>query len=103
MLPSTKHSPLDNLSRERTSVGQEERERIMWEPFDVWAPRIRLERGIDPKDDSQTSVLKAEFARLLSNPEVGAKKVRSQWCLPRFVGLIEDCYSEVVHSNASSI
>ena len=77
---------------ERTTAGHEERERIVWEPFDVWAPRTRFERGIDPKDDQQTLTLKAEFARHLSNSDPGGKKVRGQWCLPHFVGLIEDFY-----------
>lgn len=69
-------------------TGEETRVRIRWQPFDVWSESLLL-RG---KTEQECQALIEEKC---ADQSVGAKKVHGVWCVPKFMGVIQ----EVADSN----
>ena len=70
-------------SYEKNERGKEDRVRIHWQPFSVFESD-KLIRGWEP------GKIKAEWDRITSDINTGAKKVMGEWVIPVFAGLISD-------------
>ena len=66
-----------------TTTGEEQRARNWWQPFDEFET-FWLIRG------KSTSEVQKMWEERLQDPQVGANKVNGQWCIPKFVGVLQD-------------
>ena len=79
------------------TTGREQRIRVHWEPFDVFAERV----GNSKKSLTEEQI-KQMWDASVGDPHCGAKKVAGLWCLPRFLGLIDDLVDNTMTSSGCS-